>query len=306
MHTTKEKKTSRRHQGKREGEEEKTIIHSRKRIDSIDGMDGHGSTSYLHWPLFCPFHHPCLLFNISIADIWTRSDLLAPEAAAEPSSTAPLLVDLIPSIVAPRSTSSLPASPLPPSRSNSISLPIPTDEPLASVRTSARSTSLGQLLALPLLNSSLDYRPRALSIAATAVSSTSTGAQLSVSMSSSPDKSRLDIHHNSLALSHDMHASSLLAGDLKLDREWDDPYFTYLAPIAASLLTCHGDHFFDMVCEELAINLGVKYAFISQLVSLDELKELDPTEYMNLIEQFGGLVPPIDGVMHNISSWPGE
>ncbi|KAF9948765.1 hypothetical protein BGZ70_002058 [Mortierella alpina] len=125
-------------------------------------------------------------------------------------------------------------------------------------------------------------------------------------MSSSPDKSRLDIHHNSLALSHDIHSSSLLAGDLRLDREWEDPYFTYLAPIAASLLTCHGDHFFDLVCEELAINLGVKYTFISQLVSLDELKELDPTEYMNLIEQFGGLVPPIDGVMHNISSWPGE
>ncbi|KAF9896558.1 hypothetical protein BX616_007228, partial [Lobosporangium transversale] len=79
----------------------------------------------------------------------------------------------------------------------------------------------------------------------------------------------------------------------------------YLAPIATSLLTCHGDHFFDVVCEELAVNLGVKYAFISQLVSLDELKELDPTEYMNLIEQFGGVVPPLDGVMHNISSWPG-
>ncbi|KAF9932507.1 hypothetical protein BGZ67_004702 [Mortierella alpina] len=229
-----------------------------------------------------------------------------PEAAAEPYSTAPSLVDLIPSIAAPRSTSSMPTSPLPPSRSNSISLPIPVDEPLACVRTSARSTSLGQLLALPLLNSSLDYRPRAQSIAATAVSSTSTGAQLSVSMSSSPDKSRLDIHHNSLALSNDSHPSSLLSGELRLDREWDDPYFTYLAPIAASLLTCHGDHFFDLVCEELAINLGVKYAFISQLVSLDELKELDPTEYMNLIEQFGGLVPPIDGVMHNISSWPGE
>ncbi|KAG9326897.1 hypothetical protein KVV02_001421 [Mortierella alpina] len=229
-----------------------------------------------------------------------------PEAAAEPYSTAPSLVDLIPSIAAPRSTSSMPTSPLPPSRSNSISLPIPVDEPLACVRTSARSTSLGQLLALPLLNSSLDYRPRALSIAATAVSSTSTGTQLSVSMSSSPDKSRLDIHHNSLTLSNDSHPSSLLSGELRLDREWDDPYFTYLAPIAASLLTCHGDHFFDLVCEELAINLGVKYAFISQLVSLDELKELDPTEYMNLIEQFGGLVPPIDGVMHNISSWPGE
>ncbi|KAF9575500.1 hypothetical protein EC968_002761 [Mortierella alpina] len=225
-----------------------------------------------------------------------------PEAASEPNSTAPALVDLIPSIAAPRST-----SPLLPSRSTSISLPIPADEPSsASVRTSGRSTSLGQLLALPLLNSSLDYRPRALSIAATAVSSTSTGAQLSVSMSSSPDKSRLDIHHNSLALSNDTHPSSLLSGELRLEREWDDPYFTYLAPIAASLLTCHGDHFFDLVCEELAINLGVKYAFISQLVSLDELKELDPTEYMNLIEQFGGLVPPIDGVMHNISSWPGE
>ncbi|KAF9954860.1 hypothetical protein BGZ72_004234 [Mortierella alpina] len=229
-----------------------------------------------------------------------------PDAAAEPYSTAPSLVDLIPSIAAPRSTSSLPASPLPPSRSNSISLPIPADEPSPSVRTSARSTSLGQLLALPLLNSSLNYRQRALSIAATAVSSTSTGAQLSVSMSSSPDKSRLDIHHNSLALSNDVHPTPLLAGELRLDREWDDPYFNYLAPIAASLLTCHGDHFFDLVCEELAINLGVKYAFISQLVSLDELKELDPTEYMNLIEQFGGLVPPIDGVMHNISSWPGE
>ncbi|KAF9348939.1 hypothetical protein BGX26_012702 [Mortierella sp. AD094] len=151
------------------------------------------------------------------------------------------------------------------------------------------------------------YRPRALSIAATAVSYTSSGTQLSVSMSSSPDKSRLDIHHNSLALSRDdHHSSSLLSGENRQEREWDDPYFSYLAPIATNLLTCHGDHFFDIVVEELAINLGVKYAFISQLVSLDELKELDPTEYMNLIEQFGGVVPPIDGVMHNISSWPGE
>jgi len=71
-------------------------------------------------------------------------------------------------------------------------------------------------------------------------------------------------------------------------------------------MTCHGDHFFDLVVEEIAVHLGVKYAFISQLVSLEELKELDPTEYMNLIEQFGGLLPPIDGVMHNISNFPGE
>ncbi|KAF9131019.1 hypothetical protein BGW39_002381 [Mortierella sp. 14UC] len=137
--------------------------------------------------------------------------------------------------------------------------------------------------------------------------STSTGAQLSVSMSAPADKSRLDIHHNSLAISTDAHhSSSLLPGETRLDREWDDPAFSYLAPIAANLLTCYGDHFFDLVVEELSLNLGVKYAFISQLVSLDELKELDPTEYMNLIEQFGGLVPPLDGVMHNISSWPGE
>ncbi|KAF9140236.1 hypothetical protein BG015_001744 [Linnemannia schmuckeri] len=126
-------------------------------------------------------------------------------------------------------------------------------------------------------------------------------------MSASADKSRLDIHHNSLAISTDTHhSSSLLPGETRLDREWDDPSFSYLAPIATNLLTCHGDHFFDLVVEELSVNLGVKYAFISQLVSLEELKELDPTEYMNLIEQFGGLVPPLDGVMHNISSWPGE
>ncbi|KAF9899551.1 hypothetical protein EC991_008626 [Linnemannia zychae] len=141
----------------------------------------------------------------------------------------------------------------------------------------------------------------------TATASTSTGAQLSVSMSAPADKSRLDIHHNSLAISTDaQHSSSLLPGETRLDREWDDPAFSYLAPIATNLLTCYGDHFFDLVVEELSVNLGVKYAFISQLVSLDELKELDPTEYMNLIEQFGGLVPPLDGVMHNISSWPGE
>ncbi|KAG0264417.1 hypothetical protein BG011_006893 [Mortierella polycephala] len=157
------------------------------------------------------------------------------------------------------------------------------------------------------MNGMGDNKPRALSIAAAAVSSTSSGAQLSVSMSSSPDKSRLDIRHNSLVLSTDTHhPNSLLSSELKLDREWDDPFFPYLAPIATSLLTCYGDHFFDLAAEELAINLGVKYAFISQLVSLEELKELDPTEYINLIEQFGGLVPPIDGVMHNISSWPGE
>ncbi|KAF9577356.1 hypothetical protein BGW38_007479, partial [Lunasporangiospora selenospora] len=64
--------------------------------------------------------------------------------------------------------------------------------------------------------------------------------------------------------------------------------------------------FFDVVVEELAMSLGVKYAFISQLVTLDELKELDPTEYMDLLDQFGGVVPPIDGVMHNISCWPGD
>ncbi|KAG0198877.1 hypothetical protein BGX28_007729 [Mortierella sp. GBA30] len=238
----------------------------------------------------------------------TETSVSVSEAASEIASTAPSLLDLIPSIAAPKVTPSPSASPLPLSRSNSITLPILAQEPPTSVRTSSRSTSLGQLLALPLplLNSSLHHRPRATSVAATAISSTSTGAQLSVSMSSSPDKSRLDIHHNSLALSNDSRPSSLLSGELRLDREWDDPYFSYLAPIATSLLTCHGEHFFDLVCEELAINLGVKYAFISQLVSLEELKELDPTEYMNLIEQFGGLVPPIDGVMHNISSWPGE
>ncbi|KAF9920721.1 hypothetical protein FBU30_009358 [Linnemannia zychae] len=126
-------------------------------------------------------------------------------------------------------------------------------------------------------------------------------------MSAPADKSRLDIRHNSVVISTDTHhPSSLVPGEIRLEREWDDPAFSYLAPIATNLLTCHGDHFFDLVVEELSINLGVKYAFISQLVSLDELKELDPTEYMNLIEQFGGLVPPLDGVMHNISSWPGE
>ncbi|KAI1298029.1 hypothetical protein EDD11_006887 [Mortierella claussenii] len=158
-------------------------------------------------------------------------------------------------------------------------------------------------------------------------------------MSSSPDKSRLDIHHNSVALSngdlnhvsqcistdgnhgnssndnnnscssnmndHTTTALSMTESDGRQEREYEDAHFSYLAPIATSLLTCHGDHFFDVVVEELSIHLGVKYAFISQLVSLEELKELDPTEYMNLIEQFGGVVPPIDGVMHNISSWPG-
>ncbi|KAF8975121.1 hypothetical protein BGZ46_009420 [Entomortierella lignicola] len=151
------------------------------------------------------------------------------------------------------------------------------------------------------------YRPRALSTVATAISYTSSGTQLSISMSSSPNKNRLDIHHNSLAPSRDnQHSGSLLSGNTRQEREWDDPYFSYLAPIATNLLTCHGEHFFDIVVEELAVNLGVKYAFISQLVSLDELKELDPTEYMNLIDQFGGVVPPIDGVMHSISSWPRE
>ncbi|KAG0014958.1 hypothetical protein BGZ80_010135 [Entomortierella chlamydospora] len=150
------------------------------------------------------------------------------------------------------------------------------------------------------------YRPRALSISTTAISYTSSGTQLSVSMSTSPDKSRLDIRHNSVSLSRDSLPKSLLSGEIKQEREWDDPYFSYLAPIATNLLTCHGEHFFDVVVEELSINLGVKYAFVSQLVSLDELKELDPTEYMNLIDQFGGVVPPIDGVMHNISSWPRE
>ncbi|KAF9188215.1 hypothetical protein BGZ51_000742 [Haplosporangium sp. Z 767] len=175
------------------------------------------------------------------------------------------------------------------------------------VRPTARSTSLGHMLSLSPMNGINDNKPRSLSIATAAVSSTSSGAQLSVSMSSSPDRSRLDIRHNSLVLSADTHhPNSLLSSELKLDLEWDDPYFPYLAPIATSLLTCYGDHFFDLVTEELAINLGVKYTFISQLVSLEELKELDPTEYVNLIEQFGGLVPPIDGVMHNISSWPGE
>ncbi|KAF9143521.1 hypothetical protein BGX30_000210 [Mortierella sp. GBA39] len=130
---------------------------------------------------------------------------------------------------------------------------------------------------------------------------------LAMPTSRSNNKSRLDIRHNSLAISTESHHStSLLPGETRLDREWDDPSFSYLAPIAANLLTCQGEHFFDLVVEELSVNLGVKYAFISQLVSLEELKELDPTEYMNLIEQFGGLVPPLDGVMHNISSWPGE
>lgn len=102
------------------------------------------------------------------------------------------------------------------------------------------------------------------------------------------------------------HPVPVFAGDIRHEREWDDPHFYYLAPIAIHLLDCHGDQFFDIVVEELAANLGIKYAFISQLVSLDELKEIDPTEYINLVEQFGGLVPPIDGVMHNISCSSGE
>ncbi|KAF9113101.1 hypothetical protein BGX27_002211 [Mortierella sp. AM989] len=192
-----------------------------------------------------------------------------------------------------------------PNRSNSISLPIRIPDTSSHERPSARSSSLGHLLPRPSSTISL-YRPRTLSIAATAISYTSSGTQLSISMSSSPDKSRLDIHHNSLVPSRDdHHPSSLLSGEIKQEREWDDPYYSYLAPIATNLLTCYGDQLFDIVVEELAISLGVKYAFISQLVSLDELKELDPTEYMNLIEQFGGVVPPIDGVMHNISSWTG-
>ncbi|OAQ31322.1 hypothetical protein K457DRAFT_393040 [Linnemannia elongata AG-77] len=117
---------------------------------------------------------------------------------------------------------------MPTSRSNSISLPIHSQEP--SVRPSARSTSLGHLLSLPPLSPlppALANRPRALSIAATAISSTSTGAQLSVSLSASADKSRLDIHHNSLAISAEPHHStSLLPGETRLDREWDDPSFS--------------------------------------------------------------------------------
>ncbi|KAG9067745.1 hypothetical protein KI688_011332 [Linnemannia hyalina] len=237
---------------------------------------------------------------VVLADIQSEPDAISPH---DKTSSTPS-----PSI-AQRQPLQLPLPlAMPTSRSNSISLPIHSQEP--SVRPSARSTSLGHLLSLSPLSPlplAIANRPRALSIAATAISSTSTGAQLSVSMSASADKSRLDIRHNSLAISTEPHhSSSLLPGETRLDREWDDPSFSYLAPIAANLLTCQGEHFFDLVVEELSVNLGVKYAFISQLVSLEELKELDPTEYMNLIEQFGGLVPPLDGVMHNISSWPGE
>ncbi|KAF9371802.1 hypothetical protein CPB97_001714 [Podila verticillata] len=128
-------------------------------------------------------------------------------------------------------------------------------------------------------------------------------------------KNRLDIHHSTLAPVPAMAplssaTSSALAPatvlNLDEDHDWGDPCLPYLAPIAASLLTCHGDALFELAVEELAMHLGVKYAFVSQLVSLDELKDLDPAEYANLIDQFGGVVPPIDGVMHNISSWPGE
>ncbi|KAG0039043.1 hypothetical protein BGZ82_009947 [Podila clonocystis] len=138
---------------------------------------------------------------------------------------------------------------------------------------------------------------------------------MSVSMAASKNNSRLDIYHSTLAPIPAMAplssaTSSALAPatvlNLDDDQEWGDPCLPYLAPIAASLLTCHGDALFDLAVEELAMYLGVKYAFVSQLVSLEELKDLDPAEYANLIDQFGGIVPPIDGVMHNISSWPGE
>ncbi|KAG0083420.1 hypothetical protein BGZ93_001818 [Podila epicladia] len=134
-------------------------------------------------------------------------------------------------------------------------------------------------------------------------------------MAASQNCCRLDIHHSTLAPTPAMAplssaTSSALAPatvlNLDEDHEWGDPCLPYLAPIAASLLTCHGDALFDLAVEELALHLGVKYAFVSQLVSLEELKDLDPAEYANLIDQFGGVVPPIDGVMHNISSWPGE
>lgn len=138
---------------------------------------------------------------------------------------------------------------------------------------------------------------------------------MSVSMAASQNNSRLDIHHSTLAPIPAMAplsstTSSALAPatvlNLDEDHDWGDPCLPYLAPIAASLLTCHGDALFDLAVEELALHLGVKYTFVSQLVSLEELKDLDPAEYANLIDQFGGVVPPIDGVMHNISSWPGE
>ncbi|KAI8595782.1 hypothetical protein EDD21DRAFT_420304 [Dissophora ornata] len=216
-------------------------------------------------------------------------------------SAAPSLLDLIPG-----NNNLTSAVPLPTSRGNSICFPDSSQERVSSGRPTARATSMGHLLSMSSLDAAVAIKPRALSIATTAISYTSSGTQLCVSMSSSPDKSRLDIHHNPLSLSNGVHhPTSHLAVASKQEREWDDPYFTYLAPIAANLLSCHGEHFFDVVVEELAIQLGVKYAFISQLVSLDELKELDPTEYMNLIEQFDGVVPQIDGVMHNISSWPG-
>ncbi|KAF9432670.1 hypothetical protein BGZ76_010493 [Entomortierella beljakovae] len=223
--------------------------------------------------------------------------LYLPDIVSEPLSILPPSVELTPNNRVIDSKISLPTS-----RSNSISLPVGGLKSNSShPELGARSSSLSQLTTLSALSA---FRPRALSIAATAVSHTSTGIPLSVSMSSSHDKSRLDIRHNSLNLSSLQ--ISPLSGESRQEREWDDPFLTYLAPIATSLLTCQGEHFFDIVVEELAINLGVKYGFISQLVSLDELKELDPTEYANLIEQFGGIVPPIDGVMHNISSWPGE
>ncbi|KAG0260276.1 hypothetical protein DFQ27_003633 [Actinomortierella ambigua] len=88
--------------------------------------------------------------------------------------------------------------------------------------------------------------------------------------------------------------------------EGEDPYFSFLAPIASQLLLLQGDALFDQVVQIVATQLRVKYCFVSQLLTLDELKEHEPGEYAALVEQFGGQVPPIDGVMHNLSSWSGE
>ncbi|KAG0232473.1 hypothetical protein BGW41_001867 [Actinomortierella wolfii] len=72
------------------------------------------------------------------------------------------------------------------------------------------------------------------------------------------------------------------------------------------LLPLQGETLLEQVVQIVAMQLRVKYCFVSQLLTLDELKELEPGEYAALVEQFGGQVPPIDGVMHTLSSWSGD
>ncbi|KAF9967596.1 hypothetical protein BGZ73_000483, partial [Actinomortierella ambigua] len=106
-------------------------------------------------------------------------------------------------------------------------------------------------------------------------------------------------HYHSYYHHHYQHSSST-------GGEEEEPFFSFLAPIATQLLLLQGDALFDQVVQIVATQLRVKYCFVSQLLTLDELKELEPGEYAALVEQFGGQVPPIDGVMHNLSSWSGE